>query len=276
MASSLCAAAALLATIVGVRETLPREARVHGLRRSNPLGFVRLFRKGRTLCLLATILALQARATRRRAIRRANSARDSSRNSPMAPNVDGPPSAQALHDGEGDMWQVFSADVRGWGVAQNAKYGAAIGVATTVGELITGRSVRLLGNRLHTLAWTLSTALSNLMFMSPSTRVAMGSVVFAGAEDCMQAAANARLVQAGSALGMRKGQLAADYGNLLACVRVAGLYLFGKLCAVGMKAGVPQLPYVICMGLQLLAAALIFLIPSTEWLDSGGPDEDDE
>ena len=174
------------------------------------------------------------------------------------------------------MWQVFSADVRGWGVAQNAKYGAAIGVATTVGGLITGRSVRLLGNRLHTLAWTLSTALSNLMFMSPSTRVAMGSVVFAGAEDCMQAAANARLVQAGSALGMRKGQLAADYGNLLACVRVAGLYLFGKLCAVGMKAGVPQLPYVICMGLQLLAAALIFLIPSTEWLDSGGPDDDDE
>ena len=174
------------------------------------------------------------------------------------------------------MWQVFSADVRGWGVAQNAKYGAAIGVATTVGGLITGRSVRLLGNRLHTLAWTLSTALSNLMFMSPSTRVAMGSVVFAGAEDCMQAAANARLVQAGSVLGMRKGQLAADYGNLLACVRVAGLYLFGKLCAVGMKAGVPQLPYVICMGLQLLAAALIFLIPSTEWLDSGGPDDDDE
>ena len=174
------------------------------------------------------------------------------------------------------MWQVFSADVRGWGVAQNAKYGAAIGVATTVGGLITGRSVRLLGNRLHTLAWTLSTALSNLMFMSPSTRVAMGSVVFAGAEDCMQAAANARLVQAGSALGMRKGQLAADYGNLLACVRVAGLYLFGKLCAVGMKAGVPQLPYVICMGLQLLAAALIFLIPSTEWLDSGGPDDDDD
>ena len=172
------------------------------------------------------------------------------------------------------MWQVFSADVRGWGVAQNAKYGAAIGVATTVGGLITGRSVRLLGNRLHTLAWTLSTALSNLMFMSPSTRVAMGSVVFAGAEDCMQAAANARLVQAGSALGMRKGQLAADYGNLLACVRVAGLYLFGKLCAVGMKAGVPQLPYVICMGLQLLAAALIFLIPSTEWLDSGGPEDD--
>ena len=171
------------------------------------------------------------------------------------------------------MWQVFSADVRGWGVAQNAKYGAAIGVATTVGGLITGRSVRLLGNRLHTLAWTLSTALSNLMFMSPSTRVAMGSVVFAGAEDCMQAAANARLVQAGSALGMRKGQLAADYGNLLACVRVAGLYLFGKLCAVGMKAGVPQLPYVICMGLQLLAAALIFLIPSTEWLDSGGSDD---
>ena len=275
MASSLCAAAALLATIVGVRETLPREARVRfRLRRSNPLGFVRLFRKGRTLCLLATILALQARATQ-------NSARNSRLRAILGARISrraicrrSAPSAQGLHDGEGDMWQVFSADVRGWGVAQNAKYGAAIGVATTVGGLITGRSVRLLGNRLHTLAWTLSTALSNLMFMSPSTRVAMGSVVFAGAEDCMQAAANARLVQAGSALGMRKGQLAADYGNLLACVRVAGLYLFGKLCAVGMKAGVPQLPYVICMGLQLLAAALIFLIPSTEWLDSGGPEDD--
>ena len=75
MASSLCAAAALLATIVGVRETLPREARVRfRLRRSNPLGFVRLFRKGRTLCLLATILALQASA-------RNSAARNSARNS---------------------------------------------------------------------------------------------------------------------------------------------------------------------------------------------------
>ena len=76
--------------------------------------------------------------------------------------------------------------------------------------------MRQLGNRLHTVVWTLATAASTLMFTSPSTRVAMASVPFGCAEDTMQAAATARLVQAGAAQGMPRGQLAADYGNLVA------------------------------------------------------------
>ena len=48
-----------------------------------PLGFVRLFRSGRVIGLLASVLALQT-----------------------------------LHDGEGDVWQVYGADVHGWGTKQ--------------------------------------------------------------------------------------------------------------------------------------------------------------
>ena len=161
--------------------------------------------------------------------------------------------------------QVFSEATRGWDAQQNAAYGAAVGVATTCCGLLTGLSVRRLGNRLHTVVWTLATAVSTLLFTSPSTRVAMASVPFGAAEDTMQAAATARLVQAGAAQGMRRGQLAADYGNLVAVVRVFGLYFFGKLCSVGMSTGMPQLPYVICAALQLVAVALVFTLPAASW-----------
>ena len=125
-----------------MRETLPREARVRfRLRRSNPLGFVRLFRKGRTLGLLATILALQARATQ-------NSARNSRLRAILGARISrraicrrSAPSAQGLHDGEGDMWQVYAEATRGWGPQQNALYGAAVGVATTCCGVLTGFSV---------------------------------------------------------------------------------------------------------------------------------------
>ena len=160
----------------------PKQARQgFKLRGLSPFGFVRLFRRGKLLCSLACILGLQA-----------------------------------LHDGEGDMWQVYAEATRGWGPQQNALYGAAVGVATTCCGVLTGFSVRQLGNRLHTVVWTLATAASTLMFTSPSTRVAMASVPFGCAEDTMQAAATARLVQAGAAQGMPRGQLAADYGNLVA------------------------------------------------------------
>ena len=229
--SSCLATAALLLTLLGVRETLHCDSRERfELRGLSPLGFIRLFRRGKVLCSLACILGLQA-----------------------------------LHDGEGDMWQVFSEATRGWDAKQNAAYGAAVGVATTCCGLLTGFSVRHLGNRLHTVLWTLATAVSTVMFTSPSTRVAMASVPFGCAEDTMQAAATARLVQAGAAQGMRKGQLAADYGNLVAVVRVFGLYFFGKLCSVGMSTGMPQLPYFICAALQLVAVALVFTLPAASW-----------
>ena len=102
----------------------------------------------------------------------------------------------------------------------------------------------------------------------------MASVPFGCAEDTMQAAATARLVQAGAAQGMRKGQLAADYGNLVAVVRVFGLYFFGKLCSVGMSTGMPQLPYVICAALQLVAVALVFTLPTASWRNDPEGDAD--
>ena len=57
---------------LGAIETLPKQKRVaFSMRGSNPLGFLRLLRSGKTIAALAAILALQT-----------------------------------LHDGEGDVWQV--------------------------------------------------------------------------------------------------------------------------------------------------------------------------
>jgi len=172
---------------------------------------------------------------------------------------------QALHDGEGDVWQVYSMDMRGWGTRLNSVYGAAVGVANTAGGLLTGQSVRRFGNRMHTLAWTLSTALSNLLFMSRSSALAFASVPFSAAEDCMSAAVSARIARAGAGAGMSQGQLAGDCHNMAACVRVVGLYLFGKLYAVGLRVGMPQMAYVVCAAAQLVAALLTLGLPTAVW-----------
>ena len=56
-----------------------------------------------------------------------------------------------------------------------------------------------------------------------------------------------------------------DCHNLAACVRVLGLYGFGKLYAIGMRLGVPQLPYLACAAAQLLAAAGTLALSSAVW-----------
>ena len=120
---------ALLALLFacGARETLPPARRARfSLRGSNPLGFLRLFRNGRLLAAFSAILALQT-----------------------------------LHDGEGDVWQVYGADVHGWGTRQASLYGAAVGLASTAGGLLTGRSVRRLGTRAHTVLFVSSEGASN-------------------------------------------------------------------------------------------------------------------
>ena len=222
------------------RETLPKDRRVRfALRGSsvNPLGFLRLFRSGKLVAALAAILALQT-----------------------------------LHDGEGDVWQVYGADVHGWGTRENSLYGAAVGLASTTGGLLTGRSVRWLGNRRHTAFWTLSTAISLLLFMTPSagSRLAALSVMFCAAEDCMSAAVCARLVQAGSEAGLPQGQLAGDVHNLSASVRVVALSLFGWLYLAGVRLNLPSLPYLLCAATQFIAFVGVVLLPAHWWRSGGG------
>lgn len=196
------------------------------LKDCSPLGFLRLFRSGRALLVLSIVFSLQA-----------------------------------LHDGEGDVWQVYATVIRGWGTTENAIYGAAAGIASTVGGLFTGLSVRLLGWWLHTVTWSLSTGLSLLLFMSRSSLLAFGSVIFSSAEDCMSAAVFAKMMLVGGRLGLGRGRLASDIHNLEACFRVAGLFGFGRLFAVGLRAGFPQLAYVVCALAQLAAALLMLLLP---------------
>jgi len=190
------------------------------------VGFVRLFRNGKLLAVLSVVLSLQT-----------------------------------LHDGEGDVWQVYATEMRGWGTRENAAYGAAVGAASTAGGILTGPSVRWLGGWLHTVAWSVATGVSNLLFASRSSLLAFVSVLFSAAEDCMSAAVIARIMHVGSGLGVGRGQLASDIHNLEACVRVFGLLAFGRLFAVGMRAGLPQLAYVACAVAQFLAAALMLALP---------------
>uniref|UniRef100_A0A7S4BK93 Major facilitator superfamily (MFS) profile domain-containing protein n=1 Tax=Chrysotila carterae TaxID=13221 RepID=A0A7S4BK93_CHRCT len=230
-ASAVCASCALVLAWGATKETLAADARAPvSLRGSSPVGFIRLFRRGRLLRTLSTVLCLQA-----------------------------------LHDGEGDVWQVYSREMRSWGPRLSSAYGAGVGVASTVGGLLTGWSVRRIGGKAHTLVWTLATAVSNLLFMSRSTVLAMASVPFCAAEDCMSAAAMARIVQLGGSTGVGRGRVTSECHNMAACVRVAGLFLFGKLYAVGMHVGFPQLSYVCCAAAQILAAALVLTTTRADW-----------
>jgi len=205
-------------------------------RESTPGGFISLFTKngkaGRRLALLSVILGLHA-----------------------------------LHDGEGDVWQVYSAEMRGWGTRANAAYGGLVGAASSAGGLLTGASVLHLGSKWHTIATTASTVLANLLFMSRSSALAFGSILFAATEDCMSAAVTARIMQVGVQTGIGRGRLASGCHNLAAVVRVGGLYSFGQLFAIGSRMGRPQLPYLVCAASQLLAVILLLCTGREDWHD---------
>jgi len=158
--------------------------------------------------------------------------------------------------------------VHGWGTQVNAAYGGSVGVASSVGGLLTGASVQLLGPKWHTALTTIATACANLLFMSRSSVLAFGSVLFAASEDCMSAAVMARIMKVGDAAGVGRGRTASDCHNLAASVRVVGLYGFGKLFAIGVRIGRPQLPYLVLAASQLLAVALVLGAGRRLWHDS--------
>ena len=232
--SATLAATAFCFVLFGVQETLPPPQRRKFAisSSSSPLSFLQLFTKGRSIATLACILGLQA-----------------------------------LHDSEGDVWQLYAESSRGWGTRENSLYGAAVGTASTFGGLLTGASVRALGGRLHTCLWTGATAMGALMFASTSSTLAYTSVLFSCAEDCMAAAVVARLVQAGLKSGIPQGQLASNCANLEAVVRIGGLFLFGRLFSYGGRIGLPALPYFLVAGSQLLAVLLVLSLPVRLWRD---------
>lgn len=158
--------------------------------------------------------------------------------------------------------------MRGWGTRANAAYGGLVGAASSAGGLLTGASVLRLGSKWHTIATTTSTVLANLLFMSRSSALAFGSILFAATEDCMSAAVMARIMQVGVHSGIGRGRLASGCHNLAAVVRVGGLYSFGKLFAIGARMGRPQLPYLACAASQLLAVILLLCTRREDWHDA--------
>lgn len=161
---------ALLAALLGLgtEETLRREERVpFSVARPHPLGFFRLFAPapGHSRSRAPAVAEASAEAMPADAGRRAQR---EARRSGGGGGGSAPPqrtirvlacilALHALHDGEGDVWQVFSAERHGWSTGLIGAYGAACGVASMLGGLLTGVSVRRLGNRAHTVMWTIST-----------------------------------------------------------------------------------------------------------------------
>jgi hypothetical protein len=87
----------------------------------------------------------------------------------------------------------------------------------------------------------------------------------------MSAAVMARIMQVGVHSGIGRGRLASGCHNLAAVVRVGGLYSFGRLFAIGVRTGVPQLPYLACAASQLLAVILLLCTRREDWLEGDAP-----
>ena len=96
----------------GAKESLPKSARVSfTLQGSNPLGFLRLFRAGdRTNQGGAPTAGGNRDDSTAERIEDAGGGRRR-----LVGTLALILALQTLHDGEGDVWQVYGADVHGWG-----------------------------------------------------------------------------------------------------------------------------------------------------------------
>ena len=73
---------------------------------------------------------------------------------------------------------MLAKELRDWGAAQCGRFAAVAGVASMLGTLLTGPSIRRLGARGHTVASTSASAVSALVLgQATSNAVAFGGVV---------------------------------------------------------------------------------------------------
>ena len=217
----------------GFRETLERSKRVKfKWSGGSPLGFQNLFRRG----LLSTKLNLVV-------------------------------VAQSLTNGMGDLWQVLAREVRGWGAAQCGRFAAVAGLASMLGTLLTGPSIRRLSARGHTVATTCASASASLVLGgATSNAIAFSGVVPMALGAGKGQATSARITNLGKELGVPQGQLAAERNTLNAIIKVIAPTLYAWLFALGARRGVLGLPFYATAALMCVSAAIAASIPASKWV----------
>lgn len=159
---------------LGFRETLVASKRVRfAWSGGSPLGFTNLFRRGLLSAKLNLVVV-----------------------------------CQSLSNGMGDLWQVLARELRGWGAEQCGRFAAVAGVASMLGTLLTGPSIRRLGARGHTVATTCSSALSAFVLGgATSNALAFSGVVPMAVGAGKGQATSARITNLGAELGVPQGQV---------------------------------------------------------------------
>jgi len=216
---------------LGFRESLSASRRVKfEWRGGSPLGFVNLFRRG----LIFTKLNLCVLC-------------------------------QSLTNGMGDLWQVLASDLRSWGPEQCGRFASLAGIASMLGTLLTGPSIRRFGPRRHTVASTGASVVSAVVFgKATSNAVAMGGIVPMALGAGRSQATSARITNLGAELGVPQGQLAAERNTLNAIIKVVAPSLYSWLYVLGSRHGVLGLPFYSTASLMLLSAAIAFSIPNAQ------------
>jgi DHA1 family tetracycline resistance protein-like MFS transporter len=176
----------------------PKQARGRGLAGSvNPLGFLRLFTRGRRLRLLTVVAALQA-----------------------------------VCDCTSDVDRLYAHDVLGLSFAAEGRYQSARGLVGIAGGQLVGPLLARLGSEGFTLAANTATVAFFCMVASgrPSLYVA-ALMPYAIGGISRGAAVRAEHAQAAARAGCSAGELAADLAAARAVVQIVGPSLFSALYA---------------------------------------------
>jgi len=215
-----------------MKETLPAKARVpFKWSGSSPLSFIQLFKRGPLFAKFNMVVLFQS-----------------------------------ITNGMGDLWQVLARELRGWGAAQCGSFAALAGVATMLGTLLTGPSIRRLGARGHTLASTSASAVTSLVLGHATTNVIAWAAVFPlalGAGKHM--ATSARIVNLGQELGVPQGQLSAERNTLNAIIKVVAPTIYAWLFAWGASHSMLALPFYTTAVLLACSALMAATIPANLW-----------
>ncbi len=161
---------------------------------------------------------------------------------------------------------MLARELRGWGAAQCGRFAAVAGIASMLGTLLTGPSIRRLGARGHTVAATTSSAAASLVLgQATSNAVAFSGVLPMALGAGKGQATSARITNLGEELRVPQGVLAAERNTLNALIKVVAPSLYAWLFAFGARRGILGLPFYSTAALMCVSAAIAASIPRRYW-----------
>jgi len=166
----------------------------------------------------------------------------------------------------GDVYQIFTQDVLGWGPAAAGILYSIWGMMSSVTGLLTAPAVQRFGTRDLTIASNILAMLGQLMAgMSSRSSVFLASILPASLGVLSTTAPQALITDIARTKGIGFGELTCARANIGAIVRCGALLLFGHVYGIGSNLGVPGLPFIVS-GILLGFAQLLLLSTSrTGW-----------